>query len=130
MFIDDNPGNLAEACAMVPGIQVEGVNFIGRMLEDPRFKGKNDSGLTRLAQYKLLETRKREEVQHSGDNSEFLRGCDIRVYIVNDVLGQLDRAVELINRTNRFIYTTTVSPAARWACSSSTGFTISCVVLR
>jgi FkbH-like protein len=105
MFIDDNPGNLAEACAMIPGIQVEGVDFIGRMLEDPRLKGKNDSGLTRLAQYKLLETRKRDEVQHSGDNSAFLRGCDIRVFIEHDVLGHLDRAVELINRTNQLNYT-------------------------
>src|SRR5215469_10703983 len=105
MFIDDNAGNLAEACARVPGIQVEGVDFIGRMLEDPRFKGKDDSGLTRLAQYKLLETRKRDEVQHSGDNSEFLRSCDIRVYIEHDVLGHLDRAIELINRTNQLNYT-------------------------
>jgi FkbH-like protein len=105
MFIDDNPGNLAEARATVPGIQVEGVDFIGSMLEDPRFKGKNDSGLTRLSQYKLLETRKRDEVQHSGDNSEFLRGCDIRVYIEHDVLSHLDRAVEIINRTNQLNYT-------------------------
>ena len=105
MLIDDNPSNLAEACATVPGIQVEGADFIGRMLEDPRFKGKNDSGLTRLSQYKLLETRKSDEVQHSGDNSDFLRSCDIRVYIEHDVLGHLDRAVELINRTNQLNYT-------------------------
>jgi FkbH-like protein len=105
MFIDDNPGNLAEAGAKVPGIQVEGVDFIGRMLKDPRFKGKNDSRLTCLAQYKLLETRKRDEVQHSGDNSEFLRSCDIRVYIEHDVLSHIDRAIELINRTNQLNYT-------------------------
>lgn len=105
MFVDDNPGNLGEARAMVPGIQVEGVDFIGKMLEDPRFKGKDDSALTRLAQYKLLEARKRDEVQHSGDNSEFLRSCDIRVYIEHDVLGNLDRAIELVNRTNQLNYT-------------------------
>jgi FkbH-like protein len=112
MFIDDSPSNLAEACATVPGIQVEGADFIGRMLEDPRFKGKNDAALRRLAQYQLLETRKRDEVQHSGDNSEFLRGCDIRVSIEHDVLGHLDRAVELINRTNQLNYTKNRLPEA------------------
>lgn len=105
MFIDDNPGNLAEARAVVPGIQVEGADFIARMLEDPRFSGKNDSGMARLAQYKLLETRKHDEVQYSGDNFDFLRGCDIRVCIEHDVLRYRDRAIELINRTNQLNYT-------------------------
>src|SRR5579862_7482739 len=95
MFVDDNPSNLAEAVDRVPGIQVEGADFIGRMLNDPRFRGKDDSGLKRLAQYKLLEARKRDERRHSGDNSEFLRACDIRVYIEHDVFSHLDRAVEL-----------------------------------
>src|SRR5579862_567435 len=105
MFVDDNPSNLAEARDRVPGIQIESEDFVGRMLADPRFKGKDDSKLTRLAQYKLLEARKRDEVQHSGDNSDFLRSCDIRVYIEHDVLGNLDRAIELVNRTNQLNYT-------------------------
>jgi FkbH-like protein len=42
MFIDDNPNNLAEAVALVPGIQVESEDFIPHILSDPRFQGKND----------------------------------------------------------------------------------------
>jgi hypothetical protein len=105
LFIDDNPSNLAEAQAVVPGIQVEDQTFICRMLDDPRFKGKDDAKLSRLAQYKLLETRKRDEVKSSGDNQAFLRGCDIRVYIEHDVFSHLDRAIELISRTNQLNFT-------------------------
>ncbi len=105
MFVDDNPGNRAEAAAMVPGIQVETEAFIPRMLDDPRFVGKDDSALTRLRQYKLLEQRKRDEAQVSGSNEDFLRSCDIRVLIEYDVESHLDRAVELINRTNQLNYT-------------------------
>ena len=105
MFIDDNPSNRAEAAAIIPGLQVEDEMFICKMLTDRRFKGKDDSGLTRLAQYKLLEIRKRDEEQVSGSNDEFLRGCDIRVYIEHDIQTHVDRAVELINRTNQLNYT-------------------------
>jgi FkbH-like protein len=105
MFIDDNPNNRAEARAIVPGLQVEDETFIARMLDDPRFHGKDDRALSRLAQYKLLETRKQDEQATSGGNIEFLRQCDVRVRIEYDVLSQLDRAVELISRTNQLNYT-------------------------
>ena len=48
MFIDDNPNNRAEVAAIIPDIQIESELFISSMLDDPRFKGKDDSGLSRL----------------------------------------------------------------------------------
>jgi len=105
MFIDDNPNNRAEAAAVVPDMQVEDETFITRMLDDLRFKGKDDSALTRLAQYKLLENRRRDEGAAGGDSAAFLRGCDVRVLIDYDVTSQIDRAVELINRTNQLNFT-------------------------
>ena len=90
---------------MVPGLQVESEQFIARMLSDPRFTGKDDRALTRLAQYKLLEQRKRDETQVSGSNEAFLRSCDVRVLLDYDVESHLDRAIELINRTNQLNYT-------------------------
>jgi len=104
IFIDDNPNNRAEALATVPGIQVESESFIPHMLADARFKGKDDSGLSRLKQYKLLETRKRDEQQSVG-NEGFLRSCDVRVCIEYDVMSHLDRVIELINRTNQLNFT-------------------------
>jgi FkbH-like protein len=105
MFIDDNPNNRAEAAVVVPGLQVEDEHFISRMLEDWRFKGKNDSGLSRLKQYRLLETRKRDQESAVGGNEDFLRSCDIRVVIDYDVEASIDRAIELINRTNQLNFT-------------------------
>jgi FkbH-like protein len=105
MFIDDNPNNLAEAQASVPGIQVERETFIPSLLSDPRFKGKDDFKLSRLAQYKMLESKKRDEVSAKGDNHAFLRNCDVRVLIEWDVESHIDRAVELINRTNQLNFT-------------------------
>jgi FkbH-like protein len=105
MFIDDNPSNRAEALAMVPSLQVEDETFIAKMLTDPRFKGKDDSELSRLKQYKLLEDRKRDEKQAASSNEEFLRACNVRVLIDYDIEPKLDRAIELINRTNQLNYT-------------------------
>lgn len=105
LFIDDNPNNRAEAAAIVPGLQIEDETFIARMLDDSRFKGKDDKDLTRLKQYQLLEARKRDEQRADGGNEAFLRGCDVRVYIEYDVASHIDRAVELVNRTNQLNYT-------------------------
>jgi len=105
MFIDDNPNSRAEVESTVPGIQVEDETFTSRMLMDPRFRGKDDSSLSRLNQYKLLETRKLDEDNFAEGNEEFLRQCNVRVYLEYDVDAQIDRAIELINRTNQLNYT-------------------------
>jgi FkbH-like protein len=105
MFIDDNPNNRAEAMAVVPGLQVEDEHFLERILDDWRFKGKNDSNFSRLKQYKLLETRKRDEERAVGGNEAFLRTCDVRVFIDYDIDASIDRAVELVNRTNQLNFT-------------------------
>jgi FkbH-like protein len=105
MFIDDNPNNRAEAAAVVPGLQVEDEHFIPQMLDDWRFEGKNDSEFSRLKQYKLLETRKRDQESAVGGNEAFLRSCGIRVFIDYDVEASIDRAIELVNRTNQLNFT-------------------------
>jgi FkbH-like protein len=101
MFIDDNPHNLAEAKALIPDLQIENEKFIPTLLTDPRFVGKDDSDLSRLKQYKLLETRRQAQRQ------QFLRDSDIRVCFDHDLddVANLDRAIELINRTNQLNYT-------------------------
>lgn len=105
LFIDDNPMNLEEAKHYVPGIQTADETSIPSLLADPRLAGKDDSGLSRLQQYKLLEIKKADEVRAGGDNVEFLRSSDIRVIFEYDVEAHLDRAIELINRTNQLNFT-------------------------
>src|ERR1022692_907036 len=93
MFIDDNPSNRAEAAARIPELQIEDETFIPAILTDPRFRGKDDHALTRLSQYKLLESRKLDEQRTHADNEDFLRSCDIRVYIEYDIADHVDRVI-------------------------------------
>ncbi len=105
LFIDDNPANLAEATQSVPGLQVAPETCIAGLLDEPMLQGKPDPGLARLHQYRLLEQRRSAQRQSQGDNLAFLRASDIRVTIEHDVERHLDRAVELINRTNQLNFT-------------------------
>ena len=104
MFIDDNPMNRAEAEHFVEGLQVADPTIIAGMLDNPLFKGKDDSGLTRLEQYKLLE-RRAVDMGKTEDPRGFLRTSDIRVIIEHDIEPHIDRAIELINRTNQLNFT-------------------------
>lgn len=105
MLIDDNPMNRNEALFFVPGLRVADETITGGLLSDPLFRGKRDGKLRRLKQYKLLETRRAEMAAAGGDNIEFLRSSNIRVSIQHNVEPQLDRVVELINRTNQLNFT-------------------------
>ena len=109
LFIDDNPMNLGEAQHYVPGIQVADEHFVDAMLDSPLFRGKPDAGLSRLKQYQVLQQRKADEAEATdktgGDNTAFLRESGVVVTIDHDLEQHLDRAVELINRTNQLNYT-------------------------
>lgn len=101
LFIDDNPMNLKEAAHFVPGLQVSDETIIDRMLKSPLFTGKDDSKLTRLAQYRLLQTRHQDQIAAGDSVYDFLRSSGITVEIEHDVESHLDRAIELVNRTNQ-----------------------------
>jgi len=105
MFIDDNAANRAEAQAVLPALQVEDERFPARMLWDPRFRGQDDRQFSRLAQYKVLERRARDAAAAGGSNLDFLRDCGIEIFVETDVDAHLDRAIELINRTNQLNFT-------------------------
>ena len=105
LFIDDNVANRAEALQCVPGIQVAPHTIIPFLLDDARCAGKPDPELTRLAHYKLLEQRQAGASAAGGDNTAFLRASGIVVSIEHDLDAHLDRAIELINRTNQLNFT-------------------------
>jgi FkbH-like protein len=100
LFIDDNPHNLAEARHYVGGIQVAGPEILDGLLEIPLLRGKDDAALTRLDQYRLLQ-RRQTEAAGASDATDFLRASNITVEIDFDLMPHLDRAIELINRTNQ-----------------------------
>jgi FkbH-like protein len=105
LFIDDNAMNIAEALHCAPGIQVSDESILPTLLYDARLLGKPDPEMTRLAHYKVLETKKRDEDLAVGDNQSFLRSSGIKVTIDYDVASNIDRAIEIINRTNQLNFT-------------------------
>lgn len=107
LLIDDNPMNRAEAQHFAPGIQVADETIIPELLDSPLCRGKDDSELTRLAQYRLLERRHADEKAAGADTTDFLRASNIRISIEHDLGPHYDRAIELINRTNQLNFSKT-----------------------
>ncbi len=105
LFIDDNASNRAEAAMHVPGLRTADETIIPTLLNHKLCAGKNDSSLTRLKQYQLLHRRKMAEKKAGSDNITFLRLSNIRVTIEPNIEAHLDRAIELINRTNQLNFT-------------------------
>ena len=105
LFIDDNNLNLREVQHYTPGIQVADHTFIPSMAADPRFAGKDDGDLTRLRQYKVLERRKHDQKVAGSNVDAFLRKSGIVVSFEFDVGSEIDRAIELITRTNQLNFT-------------------------
>lgn len=104
LFIDDNWQNLHQALDLIPGINIAEPAIISQLLDHPQLKGKPDLDLTRLQQYKNNE-KKFVEQKTSGSNIEFLRKSDIKVYFEYDLEKNIDRVIELINRTNQLNFT-------------------------
>ena len=86
--------------------------IIGDLCRDVRCAGKPDPDLSRLRQYRLLERRQREEAATGSDAQAFLRESGITVTLEHDIEAHLDRAIELINRTNQLNFTKARLPEA------------------
>ncbi|NHN84499.1 HAD-IIIC family phosphatase [Acetobacter musti] len=105
LFIDDNPMNLEEAKFTVPGLQVADETIIPTLLDNPLLKGKPDPEMKRLADYKLLEIKQEAKRSIGGNTYDFLRESNITVELNYDIEGNIDRVIELLNRTNQLNYT-------------------------
>lgn len=105
LFLDDNPMNLAQAAHVNPGLNVGQPSLIGWLRDAPQVQGKPDPDLARLAQYKVKERKTAATKVVGGDTIAFLRQSNVRVFIEYDVEKHLDRAIELINRTNQLNFT-------------------------
>ncbi|HEY5109112.1 MAG TPA: hypothetical protein VII96_05825 [Acidimicrobiales bacterium] len=105
LFLDDLPSNLGEAVHFAPGLQTAGPELIDGLLDRLELAGKDDSDLSRLRQYQVLERKLSDRGSTEGSNEEFLRSCDIRVRIHEDAAAEADRLHELTLRTNQMNFT-------------------------
>lgn len=104
LFIDDNPSNLAEAKLLIPELQVCGPSEIPELIRQVSELPVSDIGHKRLRQYKVLETKRREEKTYSS-NEDFLYASNIRVSIFYDCANEIDRISELVLRSNQLNFT-------------------------
>jgi FkbH-like protein len=105
LFVDDNAGNLREALHYVPDLQIAGVELLGELLALPQAQGKDDRALTRLRQYRLLERKVSDRELATVSNEEFLRSCEIRVELCTPTDADVERLLELVNRSNQLNFT-------------------------
>ncbi len=108
LFIDDNPHNLHEVAAAVPGIRTVDATtpecdaLLAQILADNAHVEKR-----RVADYRLLETKLAERETRALSDEEFLRASGIHATFTDrmDNLEFADRIEELINRSNQLNYT-------------------------
>lgn len=105
LFIDDNLGNLNEVEFVNPNISVCEPHLIDSLQDHTFLIGKDDHKLKRLAQYKLLEEKRKVKVDRNLSNIDFLRESMIKVNVHEINRENLDRVVELVERTNQLNYT-------------------------
>ncbi len=105
LFIDDNLTNLGEAQFFNPKLNIAEPAIIPSIATDPRFAGKPDKEKSRLARYKILETKFAEQAAAGTDNAQFLRDSQIRVSFHSDIEAQFPRIHDLVNRTNQLNFT-------------------------
>ncbi len=105
LFIDDLAINREEVRHAAPGVQTAGPEIIGRLASLPQLTGKDDRGLTRLHQYRMLEKKLVDRQATTSSNEAFLRSCDIHAFLSSDTADETDRLFELVHRTNQLNFT-------------------------
>lgn len=104
LFIDDNASNRKEAEFYNPGLMTMDAVDLPKLLEDEGLQGKDDSKLSRLKQYKILEQKEVFKTSCS-DNTDFLIKSNIRIEYLRDIKANSTRIAELIARSNQLNFT-------------------------
>lgn len=106
VFIDDNHHNRAEVSNLLPELFVAHPDVILPCINiSSSFEGDADIQLTRLAHYKLLESKLDDRFSSQKNNVDFLRSSEIEIYFDYDYCSNLSRIYELIERTNQLNFT-------------------------
>lgn len=104
LFIDDDLRNLEEAKYYNPGLMTATPEVIDTLREYVKGLKRTDTQHKRLESYKLLETRRKEEIR-ALTKEQFLYESNIILEVHQDCLNEIDRIVELTARTNQLNFT-------------------------
>jgi FkbH-like protein len=106
LFIDDNPMNLQEALHFSPTLMTAlPWDVLPNLLGHPQAKGKPDPKHIKLAQYKNIEQKFKDMSSSSKSNEEFLRECGIIVEIDHNIENNIERIIDMANKTNQLNFT-------------------------
>ena len=105
LFVDDRVANLEEASFMNPGLMTVTPDQLEEALCEPNAQGRPDPDCSRLVQYQQLEKRWQAQNNSELNNEEFLRQSDIQIMISRDWQNNIDRIVEILQRTNQLNFT-------------------------
>lgn len=108
VFVDDNEVNLREVKFAVPSILALNPNdddfrdWLSQLVDSTSSIKKS-----RVEQYRILESKKRDRESALSSNEDFLRSCDIRIAVIEHArnLNFESRLEELVNRTNQLNFT-------------------------
>lgn len=104
LFLDDDKRNLNEVKNKLPDINCALPDIIPDLQKQIDASFKIDIGHKRLNQYKVLE-KKQVDSQKFGKDTDFLKSCEIEIYIGRDCEQKSDRIYELMQRANQLNYT-------------------------
>jgi len=100
--IDDSPFERAEIAERCPGVRVYPHDQYSVILELPEFRPPLSEESSRRREFYLTEEKRRnQKATCQGDYLSFLRDCRILVHVSRTSAGNIDRAHELIQRTNQ-----------------------------
>ena len=101
-FIDDNPSELDEVARVLPDLTCINVTEIAGLTANPRFQGSNSAeAAVRRHLYREAIQRDSAQASFGEDFVSFLRCCGIVLDISRYADDDLERAVELVQRTNQ-----------------------------
>jgi FkbH-like protein len=103
-FVDDNAFERAEVAAMLPRVLVLAPQELFERLDTPAFRPATGTAeaRARVDRYRDDERRREANAAFAGTREEFLRTCDIRLTVGRAEPGDVERVVELVERTHRF----------------------------
>ena len=101
-FVDDDPFQRAEVSSQIPNVKVIELGDPLDILNLSEFKLEKETEEDKERVKLLKEQRDREEAEknNKGDYKEFLRNCDIKMFIRPIKEKDWERVVQLFNRTN------------------------------
>lgn len=102
-FVDDSPFERAEVAYMLPEVLVLSPEEVMAALETPAFNPTRitTEAASRTEMYRAEERRREAEAEFAGGRAAFLAWCDMRLHIAPAAESDLERIVELTERTHQ-----------------------------